>query len=931
MQPFAQDFLDQETSTLAGRFRFALLLVLIASLSAISLEYFGPVYSEVPFYAAAIVSGWLCGRRPTVMVAVISALVIDYHFIPPVNSFAITRAHILDLAFTCGALLLSAWFGDLLRTKEAAIKKMNSALRFEVQMQTAELQYTAEVLRVEIRERQEVEANLRKAQEQFDQMAESVSDVFWILDPQTMGVRYVNHAVERLCEMTMAEFMSDPNGYVNIIHPDDRAWVLDELAHLAENGEFDHEFRIVCPTGTMKWVEVRASIAKDSQGVVRALVGSALDITSRKKIEASLRESEDRYRDLVEHSLDLICTHDLNGRLLSVNDQPARVLGYTCEELVNTPMRDIIAPEQRVLFDLYLDAVKQNGFATGLMIVLTKSGDRRIWEYHNTLRTEGVAEPIVRGIAHDVTERRLAEKALRLSEEKFSKAFRSSPSILAISSLKHGHFISANETFERVLGYAQAEVIGRSSVDLNLWVNSDDRTDIIAALDRGEPVRNREISLRRKDGENISVLFSAELIVIGNDKYFLAVGEDITQRKALEEQLRQSQKMEAIALVSSGVAHDFNNILTGILGFGELLLKSSPPTDRRRQQLKSIVSAALQGRELTRQLLAYTHKQALAQRPLSLAAEINGMAAILRGSVTENIELNFDLRPDPEAVLADTSVIQQLVLNLVVNARDAMPDGGILTIRTHAVLVSANSEQHTGVTPDRYVVLEVSDTGSGMDSITKQHAFEPYFTTKPEGVGTGLGLYRVYGLVRQCSGEIRVTSDVGLGSTFRIYFPAAAGAVADPVVPVASPFAALSEIAGSDISAEPRKSIFVVEDNAGVRGMLHEQLESFGFNVISKGRPLDALETFPALSEPVDLLLTDIVMPDLGGPELARRLRDLQPALKVLFITGYADDDLLTPDMLGADSELLRKPFTTEELVACIERLLVRKASAQTA
>jgi len=289
MQPFAQDFLDQETSTLAGRFRFALLLVLIASLSAISLEYFGPVYSEFPFYAAAIVSGWLCGRRPTVMLAVISALVIDYHFIPPVNSFAITRAHILDLGFTCGGLLLSAWFGDLLRAKEAAIKKMNSALRFEVQMQTAELQYTAEILRVEIRERQEIEANLRKAQEQFDQMAESVSDVFWILDPHTMGVRYVNHAVERLCEMSMDEFMRDPNGYVNIIHPDDRAWVLSELEHLAENGEFDHEFRIVCPTGVMKWVEVRASIAKDSQGVVQALVGSALDITARKKIEASLR------------------------------------------------------------------------------------------------------------------------------------------------------------------------------------------------------------------------------------------------------------------------------------------------------------------------------------------------------------------------------------------------------------------------------------------------------------------------------------------------------------------------------------------------------------------------------------------------------------------------------------------------------------------
>lgn len=922
MQRIAHDFLEEQTSTPSARVRFTLLLCFIASLAAVAMQGFGPAYSVFPFYAAVILSGWLCGRWATAIGVVISTLVVDFLFVPPINSLRIERHQLAYLAFFCGSLVLSAWFGDALRAKEAVVKQMNRDLHLEVQRQTAELQHKTNVLRAEVRERQEIEASLRKTQEEFDQMADSISDVFWILDPETMGVRYVNRAVEQLCEMKMSDFMSSPTNYVQIIHPEDRAWVLQELAGLGSKGEFDIEFRIVCPNGVLKWVEVRASVARDEKGGVRALVGIAGDITARKTIEAALLASEDRYRDLVEHSRDLICTHDLHGRLLSVNDPPARILGYSREELVNKPMRDVLAPEFREQFDSYIAAIKQFGFASGLMIVLTKSGERRTWEFNNTLRTEGVAAPIVRGVAHDVTERKAAERALRASEERFSKAFLCSPSSLAMATLSDGRFIAVNDSFERMMGFRQSEVIGRSSIELNLWVDPDQRTEIVAALDSGASVKSCELEFRRKDGERVWVMYSAETIVIDGEKCILAVAEDITQRKLLQDQLRQSQKMEALALVSSGVAHDFNNILTGILGFAELLLQKWPAHDRRRQQVQSIIASALQGRELTRQLLAYTYKQALSLQPVNLAEQINGMSAILRGSVSENIELQFELQPGSETVLADPSLIQQLLLNLVVNARDAMPGGGSLVIRTHVAAIDASQPAYqSGIPEGRFAILEVSDTGAGMDSATMQRIFEPYFTTKEQGAGTGLGLYRVYSLAKQCNGEIRVASELGRGTTFTAYFPVA---VHKPQPVAANPIE-------TDARAHPHKIILIVEDNANVRTMLHEQLESYGYTVISKERPLEALSCFPYLSEKVDLLLTDIVMPDLSGPELARRLREQQPSLKVLFITGYADDDLLPPETLGADAELLRKPFTTDELLASMDALLERRASAQSA
>src|SRR6266849_1417349 len=383
-------------------------------------------------------------------------------------------------------------------------------------------------------------AALRKTEERFRQMADNIQEIFWILDPQTKEVSYVSPAFEQICELPLDSLYSSPTSYRELMHPQDRPRVLAELEKLESANRFDEEFRIVCPSRTVKWIRAIGFTAKDSAGNVTTLVGTAQEITARKEMEIVMREGEDRYRDLVEHSTDLICTHDLQGRLLTVNELPAKVLGYSREELLNKPMRDFLLPEARAQFDQTLLNIARDGFAKGLMVVLTKTGERRIWEYHNTLRTDGVASPVVRGIAHDVTEQRRVDRALRLSEEKFSKAFHSSPVEVVITTLQEGRFLDVNESFERNTGFTRDEAIGHTSVELGLWANPEERAPIVEQITKHGGVRNLEMQFLTKSGETSVKLYSAEPIEIGGKPCHLAVLEDITLRKQMEEELRLS-------------------------------------------------------------------------------------------------------------------------------------------------------------------------------------------------------------------------------------------------------------------------------------------------------------------------------------------------------------------------------------------------------
>ena len=381
-------------------------------------------------------------------------------------------------------------------------------------------------------------AALSKTEERFRQMADNIQEIFWILDPQTKEVSYVSPAFEQICELPLDSLYSNPTSYRELIHPQDRPRVLAELEKLESTNRFDEEFRIVCPSGAVKWIRAIGFTAKDPAGTVTTLVGTAQEITAHKELEIVTRESEDRYRDLVEHSTDLICTHDLEGRLLSVNELPAKLLGYSREELLNKPMRDFLVPDARAQFDQSLLDIQKHGFVKGLMVVLTKTGERRIWEYHNTLRTDGVTAPVVRGIAHDITDQRRVEKALRLSEEKFSKAFRCSPTILWISTLQEGRVLEVNEAFERHSGYTRDEIVGHTKLELGLWFDLRERETLTDIVRRQGNARDQEVRFRTKSGQVVVILLSVESVELHGQQCLLTVGQDITERKRAEEELR---------------------------------------------------------------------------------------------------------------------------------------------------------------------------------------------------------------------------------------------------------------------------------------------------------------------------------------------------------------------------------------------------------
>ena len=395
-------------------------------------------------------------------------------------------------------------------------------------------------------------ATLRQSEERFRQMAENIREIFWTMNPRTKAATYVSPAFEQICELPVESLYADPTSYRELIHFDDRQRVLAALEKLETADRFDEEFRIVCPSGAVKWLRGIGFKAKDSKGLVTTFVGSAQEITAKKEIEFALRKSEDLFRDLVEHSSDLICTHSLDGRLLHVNELPAKLLGYSREEMLSKPMREFLLPDARVQFEQSLITIQKQGFAKGSMVVLTKTGERRIWEYHNTLRTEGIDTPIVRGIAHDVTEQKRVEKALQLSEEKFSKAFLASPYAIVISRIDDGRLIDVNDSFVRISKFRREESVGRTSVDLRLWTNPGDRNAILSEIRHKGRVRSREIYFQTKEGQQLVVNYSAEVIEFGNSKCLLSVCEDITQRKRAEEKLQQAQ--ERIESILSSVA-----------------------------------------------------------------------------------------------------------------------------------------------------------------------------------------------------------------------------------------------------------------------------------------------------------------------------------------------------------------------------------------
>ncbi len=552
-------------------------------------------------------------------------------------------------------------------------------------------------------------------------------------------------------------------------------------------------------------------------------------------------------------------------------------------------------------------------FYTAVGLVAAGSAHGFYRRHLAVLRREN--ERLERGIAERTRELMQSESALRASEEKMSKAFHTQPDAISITRLSDGAYLEINSSFTQITGYAAADVLGpeRSTQAGDVWADPADRERLLAELrERGE-VKGFEANFRRKDGRVFAGALSARVLDLGGVPCLLAITRDVTARKHLEEQLRQAQKMEAIGQLAGGVAHDYNNILTSTLMQLGLLLESSEHTEGTRAALRELEKDANRAASLTRQLLTFSRRQMMRVDAIDLNPMLENLFNMLRRLLGENIQLEFRRSPAPITIQGDVGMIEQVVTNLCVNARDAMsPAGGRLEIETSLRQVAeaeaaANPDAHAGL----FACLAISDTGCGMAPAALQHLFEPFYTTKELGRGTGLGLATIYGIARQHRGWIEVTSAIGRGSTFRVFLPALAAPPAAKQPPARPP------------DRGGRETILLVEDEAPVRRTVQRALIRSGYRVLDAEDGEAAICRWDEHGGQIDLLLSDMVMPKgLTGLDLAKRFRQERPELKVVVTSGYSVDLRKAGVPSDPSTAYLAKPFELAVLAATVRACL---------
>ena len=642
--------------------------------------------------------------------------------------------------------------------------------------------------------------------------------------------------------------------------------------------------------------------------------------------EEALRASEERYGSVVAALAEGIVFMDADGRLRASNASAERILGLTAEQIGG-----------RTTFDPRWRAVHEDGspfpgdthpitvsLRTGqpcsdVIMGVDKPTGELTWISINSqpLFRRGEGKPYAAVASFfDITDRKRAEDALRATQARLRDVLASSTAVVYATKMTADGFAPSwvSENVTRLLGYEVGEVLHP-----RWWVghlHPSDRSRVLAdiptLLRKGE--LTLEYQFQAKNGAYRWIHDEARLLrdPTGLPVEVFGAWLDITERKQLEQQFQQAQKMEAVGRLAGGVAHDFNNLLTAILGSADLLLDDLKPNVPAREEILEIRKAALRAADLTRQLLAFSRQQVISPVVLNPNEAVGNIDKLLRRLLGEDVELRTVLKPELGAVKADPSQLEQVVVNLAVNARDAMPAGGKLTIETQNVELDEEYAQgHVSAQPGSYVMIAVTDTGSGMDAVTQARIFEPFFTTKEKGKGTGLGLATVYGIVKQSGGWIWVYSEPGHGTTFKIYLPrvteAAAPAAPSPVQPVS--------VRGSE-------TVLLVEDDEMIRALVQKVLKANGYATLVAESGPAALRLAGQHDGRIHLLMTDVVMPGMNGREVAERVASAHAGIKVLYLSGYTDDAIVHHGVLEPGIAFLQKPFTPALLVRKVREVL---------
>jgi two-component system, cell cycle sensor histidine kinase and response regulator CckA len=745
---------------------------------------------------------------------------------------------------------------------------------------------------------------LRKSEEKFSKAFRSSPVPMAIVDVDKNSCFLdINESFERVTGFRRDEIIGRTSTELGL-YSDLRDLQESRKRLMAEGGYRNLEFRFRKKNGDLL-VGLISAEQIELAGSVCA-IATAVDVTESRRAAQALQESEELYRQLFEVESDAILLVDReSGTLLAANAAASSLYGYSRDELLSMNRIHLSAePEETIRATMEMRTfipLRWHRKKDGTVFPVEISG------CYFDLKGRSVFVSAIR----DITNRKLIEEALKKSEEKFSKAFHSNPTAIVIADLSNRSYLEVNPTFEQATGYRRDEVVGHDWADLCLWTDPLVRDKVVVELLREGSIRNFEYRFRKKHGEEGVGLLSAELMEIDGKQCAITTTVDITERLHLESQLRQAQRLESVGRLAGGVAHDFNNLLTIINGYSRLILNALQPSDPLHSYAQEVSKAGDHAAALTKQLLAFSRKQILEPRLLDVNTVVKETGRMLRRLIGEDIELTTKLDPFLGQVMVDPDQIHQVIMNLVVNARDAMPDGGKLGITTENTVVDESfPTAHPDALPGKYVVMTVTDNGLGMDERTLQSAFEPFFTTKEHGKGTGLGLSTVYGIVRQSGGWLDVRSEVGRGSSFKVYIPRVE---AGPTpVPAATTSKAL----------RGGETVLVVEDQEAVRELSKTILEEYGYHVLEATNGDEALTFVEQHPDEIDLLLADVILPGMNGMDLSIRLRELRPKLKVLFTSGYPADVIARRGVLERDVAYLPKPLSPETLVAKVREVL---------
>jgi len=756
----------------------------------------------------------------------------------------------------------------------------------------------------DVTERSRMEERLSRSEECYRQLVEESPDA--MLVHRQGGILFANKAcVSLFGASSIGELLGKQ--MLDFIHPDDREAVRERIRqHDRDFTNVRHnETRLIGLSGKETYTEVLAcSIMYRGKAAIQV---NYRDISLRKQAEKKLLESEaslaiaKQVAHLGSWERDLADTGSWEQGPVRWSDETFRILGCNVGEIEMSRanfVRSIHPDDRDHARELMAAAIREGRpYNNDYRIILPNGTERNLHAQAKIVYDKETNRPSkIVGIIHDVTERKKAE-------ERFYKVFNANPEPMTIATLSEGRFIDVNESFLRITGHQREEVIGRTFLEVKFWKSPEDRARYAEVLEKQGATRDREIAFLTKSGEERAALDSADVVEFDGEKCVIATFKDITERKNLEKQLRQAQKMEAIGQLSGGIAHDFNNLLGVIIGYSEILEERLPAGDSLQKSVHEIKKAGTRAASLTRQLLAFSRQQVLEPKILALNAIVGNVEKMLGRLLGENIKIESELETDLGNIKADQGQIEQVIINLAVNARDAMPHGGRLAILTANVNLDEDyARSHPPQPAGRYVLLSVSDTGIGMDEATQAHIFEPFFTTKEQGKGTGLGLSTIYGVIRQSGGHIWVYSEPGLGTTFKIYLPRTDEA-ARGQKPTAGPATPL----------RAAKTILLVEDEESLRELTRSLLADNGYTVLSADQPADAIEIARQYEGSIHLLLTDVVMPGMSGLALAGKLAPMRPDMRVVYMSGYTG--FTHPELFDSDATVLSKPVARDMLL----------------